>query len=116
MSLAGLRVPGHRGQRREVVEAEHAEPGGPLDEQVQQVGRGQGVVERAVGRAVVEAEPRRQRAEPAVGHLVAHQAAGQGDGVDVHRVEARVAGALERRTQERHVEADVVADDDGAAE
>ena len=58
----------------------------------------------------------RQRAEAAVGHLVAHQPAGQGDGVDAHRVEARVPGALERGAQERHVEADVVADEDRAAE
>ena len=62
LELGRLRVAGHRRQRREVVEAEHAEPGRPLDQQVQQVGRGQGVVEGAVGRAVVEPEPRRQRA------------------------------------------------------
>ena len=63
---------------------------------------------------VVEAEARGQRAEPAVGHLVADQAAGQGDGVDLHRVVAGVPGPLERGAQEGDVEADVVADDHGA--
>ena len=57
-----------------------------------------------------------QRAQAAVRHLVAHQPAGEGDGVDAHRVEAGVAGALERVAQERHVEADVVADEDRAAQ
>ena len=56
-----------------------------------------------------------ERAEPAVGHLVAHESSGEGDGVDAHRVVAGVAGTLERGAQERQVEADVVADEHGVA-
>ena len=116
MQLGRLGVAGHRGQRRQVVDAEHPEPRRPLDQQVQQVGGGEGVVERPVRRLVVQAEPRRQRAEAAVGHLVAHQPPGQRDRIDAHGVEARVAGALEGVAQERHVEPDVVTDEDRAAE
>ena len=57
-------------------------PAGPLEQHVQQVAGGQGVVEGAVGRPVGEAEALGEGAEPAVRHLVAHQAAGQGAGVD----------------------------------
>ena len=43
-------------QGDEVVEAEHAEAGGALEQQVQQVGGGQRVVEGAVRGPVVEPE------------------------------------------------------------
>ena len=74
--------PPMRGQGEEVVEAGDAEGRGPLEQQVEQVGGGQGVVEGAVGRPVVEPEPVGEGAEPAVGHLVADEAPGQGAGVD----------------------------------
>ncbi len=115
LELGSLRVPGHRGERREVVEPEHAEPGRPFDEQVQQIGGGEGVVERPVRGAMIEAEARRQRAEPAVGHLVTHEAPGEGDGVDPHGVVTRVPGPLEGGAQEGDVEADVVPDQHGVA-
>ena len=76
-SLAACGWAAMRGQREQVVEGEHAERRGPLEQQVEQVGGGEGVVEGAVAGAVVEAEAVGQRAELAVGDLVADQAAGQ---------------------------------------
>ncbi len=116
LELGRLGVTGERAQGDEVVEAEHAEPRRPLDEEVQEVGGGEGVVERAVGRAVVEAQARRQGAQPAVRHLVAHEPAGEGGRVDPRRGDRRVALALECRPQEGEVEADVVADDHPVAQ
>jgi hypothetical protein len=46
--LAGLRVTGELGQHHEVVESHDAQAGGPFDQHVQEVGRGEGVVEGAV--------------------------------------------------------------------
>ena len=83
---------------------------------MQQVGGGQRVVERAVGRAVVEAEAVGQRAQPAVGHLVAHEPAGQRHGVDERLREPVPACAAEGGVEEPEVEPDVVADDHGAAD
>ena len=75
--LRGLGVAGDGRQREEVVEAGDAEAGRPLEQEVEQVAGGQRVVERPVAGSVVEAEVRRQRAELAVRHLVAHQSAGE---------------------------------------
>jgi hypothetical protein len=83
---------------------------------VQQIGRGQRVVERAVARPVVEPQVTGERAEPAVGHLVAHQATRQRDGVDDRVGETRPIVARERRAEEAEIEAHVVTDDDGVAE
>ena len=116
LQLRRLRVPGQLGECHEIVEPEHAEPGGALEEEVEEIGRGERVVERPVGRAVVEAEPARQRAETAVGHLVAHEPAGERRGVDHGRCDRRPAVALECGPQEREVEPDVVADEHGVAE
>ena len=49
-------MPRQLGERDEVVEPEHAEPGGSLEQQVEQVGRREGVIERTMGRRVVESE------------------------------------------------------------
>ena len=62
--LGGLGVAGQPGQDEQVVEAEHAPGRRPLEQQVQQVGGGQRVLQRPVGRAVVEPEALR-RACPA---------------------------------------------------
>ena len=56
MSFADCGWPGQLGQGEEVVEAEHAEPGRPLDEEVEQIGGGEGVVEGPMARLVVEPE------------------------------------------------------------
>ena len=58
------------------------EAGGPLEQHVQQVGGGERVVEGPVAGLVVEAQVRRERAELAVGDLVAHEPAGEGERVD----------------------------------
>src|SRR5438445_566009 len=50
--LGHLRVRGQRRQRQEVVEAEDAQGPGPLEQSVEQVSRGEGVVESAMARAV----------------------------------------------------------------
>ena len=108
--LGGLGVAGDGGQGHQVVEPGHAQPGRPLQQDVEQVGGGQRVVEGAVAGPVVEAEATRQRAQLAVGHLVAHQAPGQGAGVDRGVGQRRALGAHQRGPDEAQVEADVVAD------
>ena len=57
-----------------------------------------------------------QRAESAVGHVVAQEPAGERRGVDDGRADRRPAVALERGPQEREVEADVVGDEDAVAD
>ncbi len=52
-----------------------------------------------------------ERAEPAVGHLVADQPAGQGGGVDLGRRQLRLTCPPARGAQEREVEPHVVADE-----
>ena len=69
-----------------------------------------------MARLVVEPEPRRQRAEPAVGHLVAHEPAGERDRVDAPVGQRRPTGPLEGVAEEGEVEADVVADDHRVAD
>ena len=64
---------------------------------------------------VGQPQPFGQHAERAVRHLVAHQPAGERAGVDDAVGEPRPARACERGVQEAHVEADVVAHDDGVA-
>ena len=100
----------HRGQREQVVEARHPEARRPLEQHVQQVSGGQGVVERAVGRCVAQTEVRGEGAELEVGHLVAYQAAGQPVGVDRAVVEAGSVGAEQGGLEEADVEAHVVTD------
>ena len=63
---------------------------------------------------VVEPEPAGKRAEAAVGHLVAHEAAGERARVDGRVAVPIPAMALEREVEEPEIEAHVVADDDGA--
>ena len=53
------------GQLQEVVEAEDAEAAGPLEQHVQQVARGESVIEGTVGGAMAEAQARRQRSQDA---------------------------------------------------
>ena len=89
--LRHLRVASERGEGDEVVEAEHAERRRPLEQQVQEVAGCERVVERPVGGLVVEPEALGERAEAAVGHLVADQAASQPAGVDHEVVERRPA-------------------------
>ena len=111
LQLARLRVPRQLGERHEVVESEHAEAGGTLEQQVEEVGRGERVVEGPVGRTVVETEPAGKRSEAAVGNLVTHEPAGECRRVDHGGGDRRSAVAFEGRAQEREVEADVVADE-----
>ena len=88
-SLAACGWASMRGQGEQVVEAEDAEGRRPLEQQVEQVVGGEGVVEGAVGGLVVEPQPDGQGAEAAVRDLVAHEAAGEGAGVDRAVAEAR---------------------------
>jgi hypothetical protein len=107
---------GQLGQREEVVEPGDTEPPDPLEQHVEQVAGGEGVVERAVTGTVGESESVGERAEPTVRHLVAHQPPRQ-----CHRVDAAVdqpgsSVTDERSVEEGHVEAHVVADDDRIAD
>ena len=69
--LPRLGVAGHGGEHEEVVEPGDAERPGPLEQEVEEVAGGQGVVEGAVAGLVVEAEVAGEGAEPAVGDFVA---------------------------------------------
>ncbi len=109
--LRRLRVAAELGQGQQVVEAEHPEAGGALEQHVEQVGGGQGVVESPVARPVGQAQLGGEGAEPAVADLVAHQPAGEGAGVDPAVVERGALVARQRRSQEGEVVAHVVADD-----
>ena len=70
----------------------------------------------AMARLVIESESRSERAEPTIGDLVAHEAAGEGDRVDARVGERHPTGALERVAEEGEVEADVVTDDHRVAD
>ena len=116
LELGRLRVPGELGERHEIVEAEHPEAGCPLDEQVEEVGGGERVVERSMAGLMIEPQARGERAELAVRNLVAQQAPGQRHGVDHGAGERRSAVALAGGAEEAHVEADVVAHDHRVAD
>ena len=60
---------------------------------MEEIGRGHRVVEGPMGRPVGESQMLGQRAQPAVGHLVAHQPAGETARVDRAVAEPRVARA-----------------------
>ena len=97
----------------QVVEAEHPERRRPLQQDVQEVGGGQRVVEGAVGGPVVEPEPAGQRAEPAV--AAPRRAAGGGPARTCRRSGGRAGASRSRSSaalRNADVEADVVADQD----
>ena len=116
LELGGLRMPGEFREHHEVVEADDAEAGRTFDQEMEQVGGGERIVERAMTGPMVETEARRQRAEFAVGHLVTHEASGERDGVDDRAGQRWPLGSLARSAQEPDIEADVVADDHGVAD
>ena len=109
-------MPGEFREHHEVVEADDAEAGRTFDQEMEQVGGGERIVERAMTGSMVETEARRERAEFAVGHLVTHEASGERDGVDDRAGQRWPLGSLARSAQEPDIEADVVADDHGVAD
>ena len=114
--LGGLRMPGELGEHDEIVDTHDPEPRRPLDQQVEQVGGRECVVEGAMRGLVVEPEAIGERAEPAVGDLVAEQSPGERGGVDHGRavVEPLIAG--ECGAHEREIERGVVGDEHRIAE
>jgi hypothetical protein len=102
-------------QHQQIVEAGHAEAARALDQQVQEIGGGERVVECAMRRLMVEAQSRRERAELAIGNLVAHETARERTRVECAVDQPRSAGAQKCRIEERLIEAHVVADEDRAA-
>ena len=80
--LADLGMAGDRGQAEEVVEPRDPEPGGPLEQQMEQIACGERAVECPVARLMRQAHAGRQGGQLAVGHLVGHEPAGEGTGVD----------------------------------
>src|SRR4029079_18244508 len=99
--VGGLRVPADAGERQQIVETEHAEACSAFEEEVQQVGGCQRVVECPVRGPVVEAEAGGQRAEATVGHLVAYQAAGEWQRVDDRVGDLRITAARQSAVDER---------------
>ena len=116
LQLAGLRMAAHLGQQHQIVEAQHAEAGGALEQQVQQVGGGERVVERAVVGPMIEPKATGQRAQAAIRHLVAHQPTSEWQRVDDGVAKGGPVAAEQRGVDEPHVETDVVADDDRVAD
>ena len=116
LELCGLRMAGELGERHEVVEAEDAEARRPLDEQVEEVGGRERIVECSVARLVVETESGGERAEATVGDLVANEATRERDGVDHGARQRRAAVTFTGGSEEADVEADVVAHDHGVAD
>ncbi len=114
--LGGLRVGADAGEGDQVVEPQYAEPGGTFEQEVQKVGGGQGIVEGAVRRSMIEAKARCQRAESAIRHLVADQSPGQRQGVDDGIRDLGIATPAQGGIDEGHVEPDVVADHHGVAQ
>jgi len=107
--LGRLGVSHQPGQVEQLPEFEDPEGSGPLQQRVEEVAGGQHVGQRPVGGLVGETERGGQGAEPAVVDLVAHQAPGQGQGVD-----GRIHQSLPPRgdqgvVEEREVEAEIVA-------
>ena len=114
--LACLRMCAHRRKCHQVVESQNPKPGRTLEQQVQQFGGGECIVECTVRGTVRQTEALRQRAESTIGHFVAHQSSGERQGVDDGVAERLASAATERGVDERHVESDVVAHDDGIAD
>jgi hypothetical protein len=111
-----LRVAGDGGESQEVVESENAEAPRPFEHDVQQIGRGQRVVQGPVGGPAGESEVLGQRPQLAVADLVPDQAAGEGARVDdpVGARQAFVPGSHQGGVEEGQVEPDVVAHQHGA--
>jgi hypothetical protein len=97
-------------QLDEILQRLDAEPCCPLDQHVEQVGRGQRVGQGPVSRAARQAEVAGQGRQPAVGHLVAQQATGERHRVDLDEPDAGPLGGGQGGRKERDVEAHVVAD------
>ena len=114
--LRRRRMRAHAREQEQVVEPEHAERRGPLEQRVQHLGRRLRVGERAVDRLGRDAEVARQRGEPEVRNLVAHESPRDRERVDVAVREARSTRRDQRGVEERDVEADVVADDHRVAD
>ena len=116
VQLVRLRMTVEGGELEEVVEAEHTEPGGAFQEEVEQIGSGTHVVEGPVRRLVAEPEVSREGAELAVRDLGTHEPAGEAAGIDELIRQLRIRPGGERGVQEPEVEADVVAHDHGIAD
>ena len=100
------------GQLLERVDPEVADA---LDEAVEHVDRGAGVVQGTVVGGGGGAEDLGERGEPVVGRLVAHdELAGELEGVEDGEAGPRRADAGRRRLEEADVEAGVVGDEDAA--
>ena len=105
----------HPRDGQEVVEAEHAEGPGMFQQRVQDLGGRSRVGVGAVYGLDRRAEMARQRLEAKVRHVVARQPPGERDRIHATVSQTRVAERDESGVEERHVEANVVADDHGVA-
>ena len=110
--LARRRVGADGREGQQIVEAQHTEGAGPLEQRVQHLGGGRGVGKGAVARRHRHPEVPGEGPELEVGHLVAHQPARQADRVDAALGQLGVAVCGQRGIEERDVEPDVVTDDD----
>ena len=100
-------------QVEEIVERRHAQTRGPFEQDVEQVGGGQDVVEGAVARPMGEAERVGQGGKPQVGGVLTDQTPGHRHRVDRPGADGRARGGDEGGVEERHVEAQVVAHEHG---
>ncbi len=114
--LARLRMADQPGEVEQLPECQDPVRTGPLEHGMEEVGGGQDVGQGPVGRPVGEPEVRGQGAELAVGHHVAHQTSGQGQGVHGGVGQALASGRGQGVVDEREVEAQVVPDEHGPAD
>ena len=113
--LASLRRGDPGAVARELLEGVDAEVADALDQAVQHVDGGAGVVQRAVVGRGRRAEDLGERGEPVVRRLVAHdELARQLEGVEDREPGPRSADAGGGRLEEADVEAGVVGDEDAA--
>ncbi len=105
----------HPWDRQEVVEAEHAERPRVLQQRVEDLGGCSRVGVGAVYGFDRGSEVARQRLEAKVRHVVTQQPPGERDRIDATVAQSRVPERDQRGVEERHVEANVVTDDDRVA-
>lgn len=114
LKLGDLRVIAELGQGDEIVEAHHTQGGGAANEQMEQVGGGEGIVEGAVAGLVIEPEAGCEGAQLDVGNLVPHQAASERASIDGTIREPGIASPLQCQVEVAEVVAHVVAYQHGA--
>ena len=114
--LAVVRGTPGGGELQQVLEHGHPDGPGPLQERIEDVERGGGVLECAVDRGDRGSHVSGERRQPQVGNLLSPQPAGQRRGVNRTIGRRRVSEGERCGTDEGEVEPDVVTDHHGVSD